>query len=57
MVIDILLKVESMNLDTLNKQERESLITILRYLSRRERNPRLVHQIQNNIVRLLAHTH
>jgi len=55
MVVDILFKVESMNIETLKKQERESLVTILSYLGRRERNPRLIHQIQNNIVRLLAH--
>lgn len=55
MVVDILFKVESMNIEALKKQERESLVTILSYLGRRERNPWLIHQIQNNIVRLLAH--
>ncbi|GEO04816.1 hypothetical protein AAE02nite_24800 [Adhaeribacter aerolatus] len=52
MVIDYLCKVEAMDIGSLKKQERESLVTILSYLGRRERNPWLVQQIRRNINRL-----
>ena len=53
MVIDYLFKVESMNIESLNWQERESLVTVLNYLGKRERNPYLLDQINKSISRLV----
>lgn len=53
MVVDYLGKIESMDIKSLKKQERDSLVTILSYLDRRERNPWLIQKIKNNINRLL----
>ena len=46
MVIDYLFKVESINIESLNWQERESLVTVLNYLGKRERSPYLLDQIK-----------
>ena len=53
MVVDYLYQLQGMDVNTLKWQERESFITVLNYLSRRERDPQLLHQIKNQMMRLL----
>jgi hypothetical protein len=54
MVIDYLLRVESMDIKSMKKQEQESLVTILNYLGKRANNPFLLSQIKRNINRIHA---
>ena len=53
MVVDYLYQLQGMDVNTLKWQERESFITVLNYLSRRERDPQLLSQIKNQMLRLL----
>ncbi|QNF31979.1 hypothetical protein HUW51_04275 [Adhaeribacter swui] len=53
MVVDYLYQLQGMDVNALKWQERESFITVLNYLSRRERDPQLLSQIKNQMSRLL----
>ncbi|RDC66454.1 hypothetical protein [Adhaeribacter pallidiroseus] len=53
MVVDYLYQLQGMDVNTLKWQERESFITVLNYLSQRERDPHLLSQIKNQMLRLL----
>jgi len=53
MVVDYLYQLQGMDVNALKWQERESFITVLAYLSRRERDPQLLSQIKNQMLRLL----
>ena len=53
MVVDYLYQLQGMDVNTLKWQDRESFITVLNYLSRRERDPQLLSQMKNQMLRLL----
>jgi len=53
MVVDYLVQIQSMDVNSLNWQDREAFVTVLKYLSRRVRDPHLLDEIKNQISRLL----
>lgn len=54
MVVDYLYQLQSMDVNALKWQDREAFVTVLKYLSRRERDPQLLNAIKNQILRLLS---
>ncbi|PSR53390.1 hypothetical protein AHMF7605_07545 [Adhaeribacter arboris] len=54
MVVDYLYKIQSLDVNSLQWQDREAFVTVLRYLSRRVRDPHLLDEIKNQMLRLLA---